>query len=96
MDQMFREFIVTHERAILDVESRKDLTIFCYNLGGKLTLRILKILERRDVGKGPDWQNQYENHRHRDCEQYPEPLDYPFFSLICHFSIRFCVYFIKI
>ena len=68
------------------MESRKNLSILCYDLGGKLAVRILQLLERRDVRESPYQAYHHDDQRDGNTEKYPERLHYPFSCLVCHIS----------
>ena len=58
MDEVRGEFLVADERTVLNVECVQDFAVLGYNLGGKFAVRVLQLLERRDVGKCPHKEQQ--------------------------------------
>ena len=70
------------------MECSQDLTVFSYDLRGKLAVRILKFLKRRYVGKGPDEANQRDYQYNRYVEKQPEPFQYLFLCFFLHVSLK--------
>ena len=62
---MRRQFVITYERPVLDMECCQDLSILCDYLGSKLTVRILKLFKRRDLCEecNRQYEQRYGQHR---------------------------------
>ena len=68
IDKIGREVLITYIGAVLYMEGGEHLTVFCKNLCGKLVVRVLKLLERRNLGKESDKQQGKEQYRKR-CDR---------------------------
>ena len=84
IDQIRREFLIADISSVLYMESRQDLSIFGYDLGSKLAVRVLEIFKRRDVGKGPYRKDKQHDRSHSGSEENPEPHHYLLFRRVCH------------
>ena len=84
MDQMLGEVFIGNESPVFDMEGGQGLPILGDHLRGQLAVRVFQLLERGDLGKQPDDEQQKqhggERHRHQD----PEPLAYLFLRLFFH------------
>ena len=91
IDEIRRKFIELHIRPVLDVKGRKYLSVFSNDLSSQLAVRVLKFLERRDVGKGPYKTDQKQDHCYRYAEKDPEPSGYFLSCLFCHLILYICL-----
>ena len=54
MDEIRRDLFVGDIGSVLDVEGGENLTVRSDHLGRQFVVRVLQILEGRNVGEGPD------------------------------------------
>ena len=84
LDKAGGQFIVTGIRAVLDMEGGQDLASVGDHLGGKLAVRVLQLLEGRDLGEDPYEDQKCQDQRHGSGDEYPEPLGYFLASAVFH------------
>ena len=74
MDEIRRDLFVGDIGSVLDVEGGENLTVRSDHLGRQFVVRVLQILEGRNVGEGPDKEYHKEKEQYRKRDQNPEPL----------------------
>ena len=78
------QFFVAHEGTVLYMISGKDFAFFGNDLGGQLGIGVLQLLDGRDIGQGPDQDEEGGQQHYRRDKQDPEPLDDFFLDGFCH------------
>ena len=96
MDDIGGKFLVCDECPVLNVECGKDLSVFRYDLGGEVAVRILQLPERRDVSEHPHNQDHQRDEQHRERDEDPEPLGYFLSCLLSHNKDKFITKFGKL
>ena len=66
------------------MECGKDLAVGRNDLCGKLAVRVLEFLKRRDVGKCPYRGQKSDNGKYSSDEKSPEPSDDLLLYIILH------------
>ena len=74
------QFIVIDECPVFYMERSQDFTVLSQNLGRKLAVRVLQLLERGDFCKERDSQQKKGDSKHREGQKTPEHGCY---SLLC-------------
>ena len=76
LDEAGCQFVVTGIGAVLDMECGQDLAAVGNHLRGELAVRVLQLLERRDLGKDPNEDQESQDQSHGGGDKDPEPLGY--------------------
>ena len=74
LDQAQGQFVIPHERTVFNMVGRQDLPFLRDDLGGQLAVRVLQLLDGRDLSEHPDQSQQDGEGDKRRNEQEPEPL----------------------
>ena len=84
LHEVLGKLVIADEGAVLDMVGREDLAFLGDDLGGQLAVRVLQLLDGRDLGEGPDEPEQDEDQDDRRQEQDPEPADDLLACIVCH------------
>ena len=87
LDQRGSQFVIAYESSVLYMVGGKDLSFLRNDLGGQLGVRVLQLLQGRDVRKGPDQAQQQEQSHERSNQKDPVPLDNFFLLVLSHLVI---------
>ena len=78
IDDMFRNLVVTHIGAVLNMIGIDHLAVFGDQQGRQVAVGILDLLEGRNLGKESHQQQRKDHTDHRKGDDDPEPLGYFF------------------
>ena len=78
------KLVIAHEGPVLDMVGRQDLAFLGDDLGSQLAVRVLELLDGRDLGESPDDPEQDKDQGDRGQKQDPEPADDLLACIVCH------------